>query len=124
MTTKDVARKLIRYCRERRHRKAVDELYADHCTSREMPGVPDDFVEGKQAIMEKNQRWFEMVKVFHDGDVTDPIFAGNFFCCEMFLDVTFKGHKRMQLEELCVYEVQNGKIVSEQFFYSDPDVKR
>jgi hypothetical protein len=32
-------------------------------------------------------------------------------------DVTFKEHGRSKIEEVCVYEVQSGKIVKEQFFY-------
>jgi hypothetical protein len=32
------------------------------------------------------------------------------------MDVTMKGRGRMKLEEVCVYEVKNGKIASEQFF--------
>lgn len=119
MNTREVAKKLIRYCRDQKHRKAVDELYADDCTSREMPaGAPDEFVQGKPGIIEKNNQWFEMVKEFHECEVTDPLIAGNFFSCKMIVDVSFYGRKRMQLEELCVYEVRDGKIISEQFFYS------
>ena len=120
MNTKDVAKKLIRFCRDQKHRKAVDELYADNCVSREMPGTPDDFVEGKAAIIEKNNKWFESVKEFHECEVTDPVVCGDFFTCKMSLDVTFYGRKRMQLEEICVYQVSNEKIVSEQFFYLVP----
>lgn len=115
--TKEVAKKLIRYCRDQRHRKAVEELYADNCTSREMPETPEDMVQGKSAIMEKNNKWFEAVKEFHECEVSDPIIAGDFFSCLMTVDVTFYGRKRMQLSEIGVYRVSDGKIVSEQFFY-------
>ena len=118
MNTRDVAKKLIRYCRDCKHRKAVVELYADRCTSREMPGAPHEFIEGKAAIVEKNNKWFELVKEFHECEVTDPQIAGNFFSCQMTLDVSFYGQKRMQMEEICIYEVADGQIVSEQFFYS------
>ena len=121
MNTRDVAKKLIRYCRLQKHRKAVDELYSDQCTSREMPGTPDEFVAGKSAIVAKNKKWFDSVKEFHDCEVSDPIVAGSLFSCLMTLDVTFYGRKRMQLEEICVYNVADGKVVSEQFFYSEPD---
>jgi len=36
----------------------------------------------------------------------------------MSFDVTFKDRGRQQMEEVCVYEVNNGKIVNEQFFYT------
>jgi hypothetical protein len=32
------------------------------------------------------------------------------------MDVTMKGRGRVKLEEICAYEVKDGKIVSEQFF--------
>jgi limonene-1,2-epoxide hydrolase len=35
----------------------------------------------------------------------------------MVLDATIKGMGRMTLEEVCVYEVKDGKIVVEQFFF-------
>jgi len=120
VSTRDVAKQLIRFCRAQKHRKAVDELYADDCVSREMPGVPEAIVEGKLGIIAKNNKWFEAVKEFHECEVSDPIVSGDFFSCLMVIDVTFYGRKRMQLSEICVFEVANEKIVSEQFFYSSP----
>jgi len=32
------------------------------------------------------------------------------------MDVTMKGQGRQKLEEMCVYEVKDGKIASEHFF--------
>ena len=35
----------------------------------------------------------------------------------MTLDATSKSMGRMKMDEIAVYEVKNGKIVKEQFFY-------
>ena len=35
----------------------------------------------------------------------------------MLLDATFKGMGRQKIEEICVYETKDGKIVKEQFFF-------
>lgn len=35
----------------------------------------------------------------------------------MGMDVTLKGMGRRQMDEIAVYEVKDGKIVKEQFFY-------
>ena len=43
--------------------------------------------------------------------------AGNWFTVPMSMDVTMKGHPRMQMDEMCLYQVRGGKIVREQFFY-------
>jgi hypothetical protein len=42
--------------------------------------------------------------------------AGNAIAMTLSMDVTMKGRGRMKLEEVCVYEVKDGKIASEQFF--------
>jgi hypothetical protein len=36
---------------------------------------------------------------------------------EMGMDVTMKGAGRMNMAEMCKYEVKDGKIISEAFFY-------
>jgi hypothetical protein len=35
----------------------------------------------------------------------------------MGMDVTMKGQGRSKMDEIAVYEVKDGKIVKEQFFY-------
>jgi hypothetical protein len=120
VNTREVAKKLIRYCRDQQHQKAVQELYADNCISREIAGADGELVKGKAAIIEKNNKWFEMVEIFHECEVSDPLIAGNFFSCKMLIDVSFHGNNRMQLEEIGVYEVKDGLIISEQFFYCPP----
>jgi hypothetical protein len=36
----------------------------------------------------------------------------------MDFDCTFKDEERQKMEEVCVYEVKDGKIASEQYFYT------
>jgi len=43
--------------------------------------------------------------------------AGNFFACAMGFDATMKDRGRTKMEEIALYEVKDGKIISEQFFY-------
>jgi len=70
-----------------------------------------------EAIKAKGQQWEAMVEEVHGGEISDPIVAGNYFSISMKNDITFKGMGRQKIEEVCVYEVQNGKVVTEQFFY-------
>jgi hypothetical protein len=56
-----------------------------------------------------------MIEQVHSGEVSDPIVAGSSFACIMRMDVTMKGEGRMNMSELCVYDVKDGKIISEQF---------
>jgi hypothetical protein len=69
------------------------------------------------AIQDKGCAFIDNIEVMHRIDVSEPIVAGDFFSVSMTLDSTTKDRGRVRLEELCVYEVNAGRIVCEQFFY-------
>lgn len=118
MTTLEVANQLIKYCNDGNWEAAQSELYADHAVSIEMPGSNfPPLTEGKAAIIKKGEMYASMVEEQHNMTIEGPIVGGKYFTCNMINDVTFKGQKRVVNEEVCVYKVEDGKIVSEQFFY-------
>ncbi|WP_183567340.1 nuclear transport factor 2 family protein [Mucilaginibacter sp. SP1R1] len=121
MNTQEVADKLIQLCREGRNVEAINELYADHVVSYEPKGSHAELTEGKAGVLDKTQQWYEMVEEVHSGTISDPIVTGNFFTCAMDMDVTYKGMGRSEMNEICVYEVKDGKIVSERFHYDAPE---
>ena len=118
MSTQDVANRLVEMCRQGQNLEAIEELYGENVNSREMPGYPEELVSRKQNVWNKSKQWLDNVQEFHGGDIGDPIVAGNHFSCKMTFDVTFKDRGRQQMEEVCVFEVNDGKIVNEQFFYT------
>lgn len=118
MSTWDVAKKWHTLCNEGKNLDCINELYAENVTSREMPGMPGETISGKQEVWNKNKAWLDNVEEFHSGEISEPIVAGNHFTTKMTFDVTFKDRGRQQMEELAVFEVKNGKIVSEQFLYN------
>ncbi|MES2278444.1 MAG: nuclear transport factor 2 family protein [Bacteroidota bacterium] len=118
MTTQEVAAKLVQYCREGKNMDAINELYADDIVSREPKGSATELVEGKDGVLQKNQHWYNMVQEIHSGVVSDPIVTGNFFAVTMDMDVTYKEHGRMAMHEIAVYEVKDGQIIADQFFYN------
>ena len=59
-----------------------------------------------------------MVEEFHGNEISDPLIAENYIAIRMVSDSTMKGMGRVKFEELGVYEVKNGKITKEQFFYT------
>lgn len=119
MSTKEVANQWAQMCREGKNLECIEALYADNVTSKEMPGVPyGEIVSGKQNVFEKSKQWLDNVVEHHSGDISDPIIANNHFTSKMSFDVTFKDRGRQQMEEVCVFEVKDGKIINEQFFYT------
>ncbi len=118
MTTQDVANRLVELCREGKNNQAIDELYSDHIVSHEPPGSPAPHVEGIDAVRQKEAAFNDMVAEWHGSTVSDPIVADNFFSVTMSMDITMKGAGRMNMEEVCVYGVKNGKIALEHFYFT------
>jgi len=119
MTIEQIANRLVELCRTGKNEQAVDELFADDAQSIEMMDMPDapKVTTGKAAILEKGHKWNAMHEV-HGGTVSDPIVSAAHFAISLSVDVTIKPiQQRMQMSEIGIYHVKNGKIASEQFFY-------
>lgn len=120
MNTQQVAERLVALCREGKYEQAQEELYAEDAASIEMEGSPagaSGNVKGMDAIREKGRQWAANIVEIHGGSVSDPVVAGDWFSLAMGIDATYKDMGRMPMEEICVYQVRDGKIVREQFFY-------
>ena len=118
MTTKEVADRLSQLFKEYKWEQAQDELFSKDAESIEPAHSPGlQTVKGIDAIKKKGEDFNNMVEEMHGGWVGEPIVGGNYISVAMGMDVTMKGAGRMQMEEICVYEVKEGKIVKEQFFY-------
>ncbi len=118
MTTQEIATRLVDLCRKGDYKTIYSELYAPHCVSIEPKGAQMERCEGLEAMAEKGKKWNESIEEFHGSSVGDPIVGDNHFCMTMMMDATFKGIGREKMNELCMYEVKDGKIVKEQFFYN------
>lgn len=117
MTTEEVANKLVEYCRNNQEDKAYQELYSPEITSIEM-AEPMKEVHGFEGIAKKGAWWQENFEV-HGNKVSDPLVADNHFTVRFWMDTTHKpSGQRSQMNELAVYEVKDGKIWKEQFFYN------
>jgi hypothetical protein len=117
MTTSEIAERLVALCRQGAFETAQKDLYAADAINIE-PYATATFAKetkGLDAILEKGRRFTAMIEQVHAVSVSDPLVAGSSFACAMQLDLTLKGHGRMTLNELCIYEVKDEKIISERF---------
>lgn len=117
MTTQQIANRLVELCRKGQIQQAGEELYAETINSIEPEHSPSKSARGKKAVAQKGTEFASMIQERHGGSFSDPIVGGRYFSMIMTLDATFKGKGRMLLEEVCVYETKDGKVVSEQFFF-------
>ena len=118
MTTQEIAARLTALCKEGKYEQAQKELYAADAKSIE-PAHSQGLqtVEGLENIIKKGDMFQSMVEEMHGGYVSDALVGGNHISLAMGMDVTMKGMGRSKMDEIVVYEVKDGKIVQEQFFY-------
>jgi hypothetical protein len=118
MSTKEIAKRLKNLCEKGEFETAQKELFAKDAISIE-PMASESFekeIHGLDAIIAKGKKWQDMVSENHALEISEPVIAGNSFALTMRMDVTIKEQGRMDMTELCVYHVKDGKIISEQFF--------
>lgn len=115
MTTREVGETLVALCREGKFREAVERLYGPEIVSIEPEGEPREY-HGLDAIAGKMDWWdqnFDIVRC----DVEGPWVNEPFFAVTFAMEVTTKSDGQSQvMREIAIYEVQEGKIVTERFF--------
>lgn len=118
MTTQEVANRLYELCQQGQFQTAQDELYSPEAISTESDmqgGRPT--AAGIEAIHAKGQQFQSMIEEHHGGYTNEPKVFGSYIFMEMGMDVTMKGMGRQNMNEMCRYEVKDGKIVAEEFYY-------
>ena len=118
METKEIAKRLVDFCQKGDWAGAHNTLYAPDATSIEPYSTPEFEKEtkGLDDIHKKSRKFDGMVEQVHGIETSDPLIAGNSIAFTLAMDITMKGQGRMKAPELCVYQVKDGKIISEQFF--------
>lgn len=119
-TTSEVARELVSLCRDGRNLEAIDSFYANDVISIESVG--DDTMpakmQGIDAVRGKNQWWMDNHEL-HGQTVEGPYLGDGQFAVHYTFDVTNKtSGERVNMSEMALYTVKDGKVVAEQFFYN------
>lgn len=96
--------------------QAGETFWAEDVVSLEpMPGDMAR-VEGRAAVAAKGEWWAANHEI-HGFEVEGPFVFGDQFAVRFSMDVTPKDGKRMEMDEVALYTVRDGKIVEERFMY-------
>jgi hypothetical protein len=121
MTTQQVANRYYELASQSQWNDIMNELHDDNVVCREPEHVAQRGAQvittGKEANKAKSAANREMIDTIHSQYCSEPLVAGNFFSVVLKRDVTFKNRPRINAEEVCIFQVADGKIVLEQFFY-------
>jgi hypothetical protein len=118
LTTQEVAARFNELAQQEKWFEIHDELFADNVRSVDPPDSPYfPYAEGKVAVRKKGEDFVKRVEAAHRLYTSEPVVSGNHFAVGREKDMTVQGFGRIQINEIMLYEVKNGQIVLEQFFY-------
>lgn len=112
--TQEVANRFYEMAQQGKDREIWQALYSPECQSIENDGHT---VQGFEAMQEKGDNWQKTMEI-KNVEVSQPIVGDGHFAVTYAMDlVHVESQQPMKMTEIGVYEVQNGQITKEQFFY-------
>lgn len=118
MTTQQVVSRFTELAKQEKWFEIQEELFSDHVRSIDPPGSPYfGNAEGKTSVRKKGETFVAKIEAVHRMHTTEPVVGGNHFAVGREMDITVQGFGRIQINEVMMYEVADGQIVLEQFFY-------
>jgi hypothetical protein len=119
MSINEIAERYVALCKAGKLEQILDELFAADAVSVEAfapPGL-DPTSSGLAAIKAKSEWWTQNHEI-HRFETFGPFPNGDRFAVRFVLDITNKpSGRRMGMEEIGLFTVENGKISREEFFY-------
>ena len=117
-TAHEVAARFEQLARQEKWFEIQDELFADDVRSVEPPTATYlKDAEGRVAVRKKGEDWIKRIEAVHSTYTTSPVVGGNYFSVGRGFDLSVKDLGRVKIDEIMLYEVKDGEIVREQFFY-------
>jgi exopolysaccharide biosynthesis protein len=118
MTTREVASRFNELAKQEKWFEIQDEFFSDNVKSIDPPNSPYfGYAEGKTPVRKKGEEFVKRIEAVHRMFTSEPVVGGNHFAVGREMDITVQGFGRVQINQVMLYEVKDGQIVSEQFFY-------
>jgi predicted neutral ceramidase superfamily lipid hydrolase len=118
LTTEQVAARFNELAQQEKWFEIEDELFAENVKSIDPVGSPYlGYAEGKAAVRKKGEDFVSRIQTVHRAHASAPLVTGNHFAVAREIELTVQPHGRIQMNEIMLYEVKDGQIILEQFFY-------
>ena len=120
MSIQDVAKDMVAMFKAGDFTTPGEKYWSEDVVSVEAgaPGDGDPTSRGKAAARAKGE-WWSGAHDIHSVDVAGPFVNGDQFAVRFSMDITAKqSGQRMQMDEVGLYTVKDGKVVEERFFYA------
>src|SRR5688572_23692777 len=118
LTTQQVAARFNELAQQEKWFEIQDELFAEDVRSIEPPNSPYmPNAAGKANVRKKADEFVSRITGAHRLYTSQPLVCGNHFTVAREKDLEVNGLGRVEIKQIMLYEVKDGKIVLEQFFY-------
>lgn len=118
LSTSAIAARFYELAKQEQWFEIQDELFAENVKSIEPAGAKNfSNAEGKATVKRKGEDFVKGIEAVHELKTGEPIVSEHHFAVTRLTDLTLKNQGRVKLNEIMLYEVRDGKIISEQFFY-------
>jgi hypothetical protein len=118
MTTQEVAARFHELAQQEKWFEIQEEFFAENVKSVEPANSPYfGYAEGKTDVGKKGQEFVTRIEAVHSLYTSEPLVTGNHFAVVREKELTVRPHGRIKIHQIMMYEVKDGKIVLEQFFY-------
>lgn len=117
-STAEVAARFNELAKQEKWFAIQEEFFSDDVKSIDPPHSPwFGYAEGKTNVRQKGETFVKGIVELHGASTSEPMVAENHFVVQRSIDITTSAFGRVQLNQLMMYEVKDGEIISEQFFY-------
>ena len=118
LTTQEVAARFNELAQQEKWFEIQDEFFADNVRSIDPPNSKYfGNAEGKAPVRKKGEDFVKRIEAVHRLHSTEPVVTGNHFAVGREVDITVQELGRIQINQIMLYEVKDGQIILEQFFY-------
>lgn len=114
-TIHEIANGLKEMLSEQKFVEAYKLLFSEHAESIDPLNTSGAPLKGLGTLLDREKDFLLRAKI-QKITLSEPIIAGSYFTMSLKMSFDLKDQGHMELEEICLYKVKNGKIISQQFF--------
>jgi hypothetical protein len=115
-TIHEIANLLKELVGEQKFVDAYQQLFSDDAESIDPLNTSGQPLKGLATLLEREKDFLARITAIQKISLSEPIIAGSYFTLSLQMSFDVEGQGHMDVDELCVYKVKDGKIISQQFF--------
>ena len=115
-TIHEIANGLKERLSEQKFVEAYQLLFSEDAESIDPLNTSGQPLKGLDTLLDREKDFLSRVTTIHKISLSEPVIAGSYFTLSLKMSFEVKDQGHMEVEEICVYKVKDGKIISQQFF--------